>query len=58
MPHIRWHELDVDEQMMQKTQQLTNVQEQLREKNGQLREKTQQLTNTRRQLQEKDGQLR
>ena len=25
LPHIRWHELDVDEQMMQKTQQLTNV---------------------------------
>ena len=58
LPHILWHELDVDEQMMQKTQQLTNVQGQLREKNGQLREKTQQLTNTRRQLQEKDEQLR
>ena len=33
LPHIRWYELDVDEQMMQKTQQLTNVQGQLREKN-------------------------
>lgn len=30
LPHIRWHELDVDEQMMQKTQQLTDVQGQLK----------------------------
>ena len=40
------------------TQQLENVQEHLRNRDGELREKTQQLTNVRRQLQERDGQLR
>ena len=39
------------------TQQLENVQEQPRNRDGQLREMTQQLTNVRWQLQEKDGQL-
>ena len=40
------------------TQQLENVQEHLRNRDGELREKTQQLTNVRRELQERDGQLR
>ena len=39
-------------------QQLENVQEQLRQRDGQLREATQQLTNVQGQLQERDGQLR
>ena len=39
-------------------QQLENVQEQLRQRDGQLREATQQLTNVQGQLQEKDGELR
>ena len=39
------------------TQQLENVQEQPRNRDGELREMTQQLTNVRRQLQERDGQL-
>ena len=39
-------------------QQLENVQEQLRQRDGQLREATQQLTNVQRQLQERDGELR
>ena len=39
------------------TQQLENVQEQLRNRDGELREMTQQLKNVRRQLQERDGQL-
>ena len=39
-------------------QQLENVQEQLRQRDGQLREATQQLTNVEGQLQEKDGKLR
>ena len=39
------------------TQQLENVQEQPRNRDGQLREMTQQLTNVRSQLQGKDGQL-
>ena len=39
-------------------QQLENVQEQLRQKDGQLREATQQLANVQGQLQEKDGELR
>ena len=38
--------------------QLENVQEQLRQRDGQLREATQQLTNVEGQLQEKDGELR
>ena len=38
-------------------QQLKNVREQLREKDGQLRERTEQLTNVQKQLQERDGQL-
>ena len=39
------------------TQQLENVQEQPRNRDGEMREMTQQLINFRRQLQEKDGQL-
>ena len=39
-------------------QQLENVQEQLRQRDGQLREATQQLTNVQGQLQERDGELR
>ena len=39
------------------TQQLKNVREQLREKDGQLRERTEQLTNVQGQLRETDGQL-
>ena len=39
-------------------QQLENVQEQLRQRDGQLRKATQQLTNVQGQLQERDGQLR
>ena len=39
------------------TQQLENVQEQPRNRDGQLREMTQQMTNVRWQLREKDGQL-
>ena len=39
------------------TQQLENVQEQPRNRDGELREMTQQLTTVRRQLQERDGQL-
>ena len=39
-------------------QQLENVQEQLRQRDGQLREATQQLTNVQEQLQERDGELR
>ena len=39
-------------------QQLENVQEQLRQRDGQLREATQQLTNVQAQLQERDGELR
>ena len=40
------------------TQQLENVQEQLRQRDGQLREATQQLTNVQGQLQKRDGELR
>ena len=40
------------------TQQLKNVREQLREKDGQLRERTDQLTNVQGQLRERDGRLR
>ena len=39
-------------------QQLDNVQEQLRQRDGQLREATQQLTNVQGQLRERDGELR
>ena len=39
------------------TQQLENVQEQPRNRDGEMREMTQQLINVRRQLQERDGQL-
>ena len=39
-------------------QQLENVQEQLRQRDGQLTEATQQLTNVQGQLQERDGELR
>ena len=39
-------------------QQLENVQERLRQRDGQLREATQQLTNVQGQLQKKDGELR
>ena len=39
------------------TQQLENIQEQPRNRDGEMREMTQQLINFRRQLQEKDGQL-
>ena len=39
------------------TQQLENVQEQPRNRDGELRDMTQQLTSVRRQLQERDGQL-
>ena len=39
------------------TQQLENVQEQPRNRDGELRDMTQQLINVRRQLQERDGQL-
>ena len=39
-------------------QQLENVQEQLRQRDGQLREATQQLTNVQGQLQERDGELK
>ena len=39
-------------------QQLENVQEQLRQRDGQLREATQQLTNVQGQLRERDGELR
>ena len=45
-------------QLRDMEQQLTNVEGQLREKDGRLREKTEQLTNVQGQLQEKDGQLR
>ena len=44
--------------MRELRQQLENVQEQLRQRDGQLREATQQLTNVQGQLQERDGQLR
>ena len=44
--------------MRELRQQLKNVQEQLRQRDGQLREATQQLTNVQRQLQERDGELR
>ena len=43
---------------MELRQQLENVQEQLRQRDGQLREATQQLTNVQGQLQERDGELR
>ena len=43
---------------MELRQQLENVQEQLRQRDGQLREATQQLTNVQGQLQEKDEELR
>ena len=43
---------------MELTQQLKNVQEQLRQRDGQLREATQQLTNVQAQLQERDAELR
>ena len=43
---------------MELRQQLKNVQEQLRQRDGQLREATQQLTNVQGQLQERDGELR
>ena len=39
-------------------QQLENVQEQLRQRDGQLREATQKLTNVKRQLEKRDGELR
>ena len=44
--------------MRELRQQLENVQDQLRQRDGQLREATQQLTNVQGQLQEKDGELR
>ena len=44
--------------MRELRQQLANVQEQLRQRDGQLREATQQLTNVQGQLQERDGELR
>ena len=44
--------------MRELRQQLENVQEQLRQRDGQLREATQQLTNVQGQLQERDGELR
>ena len=43
---------------MELRQQLANVQEQLRQRDGQLREATQQLTNVQGQLQERDEELR
>ena len=44
--------------MRELRQQLDNVQEQLRQRDGQLREATQQLTNVQGQLRERDGELR
>ena len=44
--------------MRELRQQLENVQEQLRQRDGQLRQMTQQLTNVEGQLQESEGQLR
>ena len=44
--------------MRELRQQLENVQEQLRQRDGTRREATQQLTNVQEQLQERDGQLR
>ena len=44
--------------MRELRRQLENVQEQLRQRDGQLREATQQLTNVQGQLQERDGELR